>query len=713
MLGTTEPAGPRWRPDPRLLDALSVAAVATDASGEIVYANAAAGTTFGDTLAPLYGEDARERLFEASERDSAGDVLAVVLSGETWSGQLVLAGATGQAAMLTSWSPVHVGDAVTGALLLAEPLPDSSSSVRLLTNRLRRLATVATDLLLAETVDAVSLVITNELTEAAGATAGSFSLLVDDQTLALIGVRGGREGLASRWATYPVAGRTPAGEAVRTGRTIVVTGSDEIRDRYPDLESLGEGVTSLVCLPLTVTGRTMGVVTLSLPSRSSVDAAELQFLGILADTCAQAVTRIRAQEVVADREAKLRFLAEASVRLSSDLDYETTLTAVAEMGVPWFADWCAIALDEDGALRTLSVAHALPQHAALVEEIQTRYPSSPDAPRGAYQVLRSGQSDLAADLSDDLLAAVAQDEEHLRLLRLLDFHSAMVVPLKVRDRVLGVVTWVTGSGGRRFTSEDVAFAEDLAGRAAVAIDNAQLHSQLRDVALRLQRAVLPESLPEGPGWEMAVDYQPAGRTGVGGDFYDVLPLDDGKLAIFVGDVMGRGVEATSTMAQMGSALRTLAAVDPDPETVMAGLDLVFDRLDLEQLVTVVYAVADSVSGQLRVINAGHPGPVILAVDGTTENMDAPETMILGAGGGERSVLTRTLEPGDTLLFFTDGLFERRDEDSDRGMERLIRRSASLPRTSDLAGELARIVGEVRDPTRDDDVAALVLRWQGR
>src|SRR5262249_8887778 len=159
------------------------------------------------------------------------------------------------------------------------------------------------------------------------------------------------------------------------------------------------------------------------------------------------------------------------------------------------------------------------------------------------------------------------------------------------------------------------FGEDLARRAAIAIDNAQLHSQVRTAALELQRAVLPERLPEMPGWSTAVQYLPARRTEAGGDFYHVLELDAGRVAMFVGAGMGRGVAAASVMAQMRSAIRALLAVDPDPNAVLAGMDRVFDTLHLEQLVTMVYAVADPARDELRVINAGHPPPVLLSADG--------------------------------------------------------------------------------------------------
>jgi GAF domain-containing protein len=545
------------------------------------------------------------------------------------------------------------------------------------------------------------------MTAAAGATVGSISLVLDDHTLALLAIRGGAEGAAGRWATYPRDGHTPAAECLRNRRALVMIGRDEIAERYPDLERAAEGERSLICLPLVVGDRDLGVVTMSFPGRRRFDGPELAFLTLLAEMCAHAIDRIQAQAQADDRESKLAFLAETSARLAGDLDYEATLKAVAEAAVPWFADWCAILVDEDGRLRTLAFAHADPGHAELVERLQTQYPPEPDAYGSPGYVLRTGTSVLVPDVTDEMLAARATDEEHLRLLRALSPRSVLSCPLKVGDRVFGVITWVAGGGSRRFDTEDRAFGEDLAWHAAIAIDTAQLHSEIRDVALRLQHAVLPERLPALPGWENAVVYLPAGRTDAGGDFYDVIDLGAGRLAAFVGDVMGRGVEAASVMAQMRSAIRTLVALDPAPATVMAALDQVFDRLDLEHLVTVAYAVADPAAGTVQLISAGHPQPLVVRADGGIEVVSHPETMLLGAGGGARTVVTLPFAPGDTLLLFTDGLVERRGEDAETGMARLID-VCSRPDHHRLDQWLAKVVDEVRDPTRDDDVAALAI-----
>ncbi|MGA9746067.1 MAG: SpoIIE family protein phosphatase [Nocardioides sp.] len=699
-----------WRPDAQLLAGLTIGAVVVDPRGQVLDCNDAAASRLGRDVASCLGDNIVGLLFPEPSGDTIAEILARVLSGETWTGLVDMLGVGGLARPAhSSWSPAWTQAQVTGAVILL----DSASAQggwrdAGVASRLQRLAAVTTDLLAADTVDGVADVVVHHLADAAGATIASVSLLVDEHTLALAGLRGGRPGASADWATFPVADATPAGDALRAGHPLLISGREDFLARYPDVEMATDGERALLCLPLQVAGRSIGVVTLSFPGVRDFDPAELEFFRVLADTCAQSVERIRARDDVADREAKLQFLADASVELASSLDYAVTLKAVAHLAVPHFADWCVIQLVQDGVLRPLAMAHPDGVLASRVRDLQEKYPPDPDARRGAYQVLRSGVSELTPDITDDMLVAAAHDDGHLQVLRDLSFRSALTVPLVVRDEVLGVVTWVTGEQGRRFGPEDLAFGEDLARRAAVAIDNSVLHSQIRDVAIRLQRAVLPDAVPEMPGWEVAVRYLPAGRTEVGGDFYDVVPLADDRVVVFVGDVMGRGVGAASAMAQMRSAIRTLIAVDPEPGFVMTSLDKLFAQYDLQRLVTVAYGIADPVREELHVVNAGHLPPLVVHADETSSEVATDETLLLGAGGGSRTVLTVPFVAGDTLLMFSDGLVERREESLDEGQRRLRDRVATL-NGEDLSASLGRLVDEVRDDGRDDDVAAVALR----
>jgi serine phosphatase RsbU (regulator of sigma subunit) len=422
------------------------------------------------------------------------------------------------------------------------------------------------------------------------------------------------------------------------------------------------------------------------------------------------MVRIGAEEEARRQSARLLFLADASSELASSLDYQATLRSVAQLAVPNFADWCTIDLVDDGRLIRLAVEHVDPAKIRFAQEIAERWPSDPESRTGAWEVMRTGVSQLIPEVTEEMLLAAAMEPEQLSLIRELGLRSAITVPLVARERVLGVLTWVSAESDVHYTQDDLAFAENLAKRAAIAIDNAELHSETLAAAVRLQHAVLPDRMPELPGWEFTSHYSPAGRTEVGGDFFDAIPLGDGRVALFVGDVMGRGVHAAAAMAQMRAAVRAYAAVDPTPATVMENLDRMFDQFPSDQLVTLVYLVADPAKEELVVTNAGHPPPVLLRADGSTEQLPFADGVPLGTFPAGRKQSAVPFCAGDTLLAFTDGLIERRAEDIDAGQERLLAALGVLA-DPDLSRALSRVVDEVRDPTRDDDVAALVARRQ--
>jgi serine phosphatase RsbU (regulator of sigma subunit) len=576
--------------------------------------------------------------------------------------------------------------------------------------RLTRLARVTGELVMIDTAAAASNIVVTHGAAAVDAPMAVMTLLADDgQTVRLAGMSGGRPGDTEAWASFPLATRTPTTDAIRTGQRVTVTGIDAIAERYPEVGLTARGSHAIVALPLTASARTIGAIALSFSEERELDEAELDFLAILADTCAQALERIAAQEVAATQSAKLAFLADAATELASSLDYEVTLTRVAQLAVPTFADWCAIDVVQDGHLHRVAVAHVDPDKVQLAHELAERYPPDPNAPNGAWQVIRTGRSELLTDITDDMLVAASRgDEELLRIARGLHLRSALTVPLVARGLVLGVLSWVSAESERQFTTDDVAFAEDLAKRAAVALDNAELYSQTHEAAVQLQRAVLPSEVPALPGWEIAHYYSPAGRTEVGGDFYDVLDLDDGRLALFVGDVMGRGVAAAAAMAQMRAAVRAYAAQDRTPATVMARLDEMYARYPTDQLVTLVYLVLDPARNELVVTNAGHPPPVVLRADGSKHQLSFADGSPLGVAPQDRRQTVVPFGAGDTVVAFTDGLIERRDEDITVGQARLLEAVATWGR-QDLTAALTDTVKTVQDPSRDDDVAALAAR----
>jgi GAF domain-containing protein len=501
--------------------------------------------------------------------------------------------------------------------------------------------------------------------------------------------------------------RTPTTDVIRSGRRLMLSDRAEILASYPELPNVDRGERSIVCLPLHVPAGTIGAIGLSFPGRRVLDAAELDFFEILADTCAQALVRINAENDAAERQAKLTFLAEASGELGRSLDYEATLAKVARLAVPTFADWCAIDLVRDGDLHRLAVAHVDPDKVELARELAERYPADRDAMSGPWHVLRTGQSELL-EVTEEMLVAGARDAEHLRIARELSLRWVITVPLIARERVLGVITWVAAESGRVYTPDDLAFAEELGKRAAVAIDNSELHSETLAAAVRLQHAVLPDRMPTVAGCDVAAFYSPSGRTDVGGDFYDVVVLDDGRLALFVGDVMGRGVAAAAAMAQMRSAALAYIALDPTPEVVLERLDRMLLQQGGDQLVTLAYLLVDLDRDELLVANAGHPAPVLLRAGGRHDQLPDADGTPLGIIRQVRLPHAVPFLRGDTVLVFTDGLIERRTEDIDHGQARLLGALEPLA-GADLDEGLKAMVSQVRDLTRDDDVAALAIR----
>ena len=227
------------------------------------------------------------------------------------------------------------------------------------------------------------------------------------------------------------------------------------------------------------------------------------------------------------REEALSFLAEASIVLTETLDLQHTLTELVELAVPRLADWCTIDMLERGEIRTVGVAHSDPETARLARRVHERRPVRAQASSGVSAALSTGRSQLIRDVPAWLAEQETPDEELLTLTRVLGVRSSIVAPLAGRGRVFGALTLASAESGRCFSEQDLAVAEDLARRASLAIDNARLYGAEHDIAHALQQSLLPGTLTQPPGAEIAARYRPAGEGAeVGGDFYDTWESDE-------------------------------------------------------------------------------------------------------------------------------------------------------------------------------------------
>ncbi|HYJ76682.1 MAG TPA: SpoIIE family protein phosphatase [Kineosporiaceae bacterium] len=433
--------------------------------------------------------------------------------------------------------------------------------------------------------------------------------------------------------------------------------------------------------------------------------------------------RHRTRRALERANARLELLGRAANVLSASLDLEETLNGLGRLVVPQIADHCVVDLvesDDDRrsadavVLRRYALVHApgvvAPPPSATGEDPWTpvgrdvRYPAGHPV-HDAF--VRREAALRHIDPSTFDFEAVAPNPASARVARQMRMRSAIAVPLQARGRVVGVLSLVDTVSGRRQGEEDLVLARRLADRAAVAIDNARLHHRERERGLTLQRSLLPERLPSVPGLRTAARYLPARSGGgeVGGDWYDVVRLPGGRVAIVVGDVMGRGLPAAALMGQLRAALRAYAVQDQAPAEVLTSADELVRGLADDVLVTCVYAVLDPRDGSLAVANAGHVPPLLLGGPGeepvTLEATGPP----LGAGGREDyGELTAVVAPGRTVVLYTDGLVETREADLGTGLQQLAARLAAGPADLDaLAADLTR------GPERDDDVAVLLVR----
>ena len=415
-----------------------------------------------------------------------------------------------------------------------------------------------------------------------------------------------------------------------------------------------------------------------------------------------------------------RFLAQAGNVLASSLDYETTLKQVAHLAVSHLggsplADWCSVHIrDDNGGVTVLAVEHIDPSKVDLARELGKKYPQDPKAPQGIPEVIRTGRSEIYPDISDDMIVAAARDDEHLAILRGLGFRSAMIVPLSVGSRTLGALTFVSAETGRRYSPEDLAFAEDLARRAALAVENAQLFAAKKEMAQKLQEGFLPPALPNVPGVELAGRYRWGGQGEVGGDFYDAFATGDGSWAVLIGDVCGKGPEAAVVTALARYTLRAVAMQWTKPSRVLATLnEAVRQQRSDRTFCTVCYArlrVREE-GARLTVCCAGHPLPILLRADGTVEEAGTPGTLLGIFAEPELSDRVVDLGRGDALVLYTDGVIEERAPGAVFGKERLeavIRSSAGLD-ADGIAQAIEQAVLSFRPDPTHDDIAILVVR----
>ncbi|MGH2867804.1 MAG: SpoIIE family protein phosphatase [Solirubrobacteraceae bacterium] len=404
-----------------------------------------------------------------------------------------------------------------------------------------------------------------------------------------------------------------------------------------------------------------------------------------------------------------RFLAQASEVLASSLDYEETLKNVAELAVPGLVDWCAVDLfDEDGDRKSVAVAHVDPERLRLAERLRAYEPEVRDPNQGLGLVLRTGESVLYTDIADELLVLAAVDERHLELLRAVGMRSVLIVPMSVGKKILGAMTLVSADSGRLLGQFDLSLAEQVAVRAAVAIENSRLYSERSVIAHTLQQSLLPDQLPAVPGYELASVYLPAVESSdVGGDFYDVWEVD-GNWMMVIGDVTGKGVEAAVLTALVRHTVRAASEFKSSPADLLACVDR---ALKQQPSLSICTALCLRVRGdQVTLAVGGQPLPLHVSASGI-ESVGEYGPLLGGFDGVGWQNLSLTVAPGSTFVTYTDGVTDAVGEGGVRfGLARLREAVVACEGCSahGVVAGLTRTLREFQVGSPVDDMAALVI-----
>jgi serine/threonine-protein kinase RsbW len=481
----------------------------------------------------------------------------------------------------------------------------------------------------------------------------------------------------------PLSSSRPIAEVARRGDLHVVHSVAEAEEHFPELADTMRRarLATVVLLPLTagfageqIGSEVLGVLSFAFEDQHQLTDSELSVVRLLGHQAGQALDRARLYDDARRREARATFLAETTRALEELPRLLPRARRLVERVVPDIAEWAAVRLQIGPAGLLADAGGPAPDPERLAERVAI--------------VVANGKAEFTDDGPDPDVA---------------------VLPLSAGGKVLGTLA-LRMAPGRRTAAAEAVFLNDLADRAGLALENARLYEQERAIARTLQRSLLAGDMPTDPRFAVETHYQAAAHDlEVGGDWFDAFLITPDKLAVVVGDVVGRGIDAATTMGQLRSAIRALASAEAGPARLLERLDRFVDRVESARMATVAYAEVDLTTSEMTYACAGHLPPLL------TKPGDGPNYLLEGRSGALGSRAGRTarvehstpLPPGSRLLLYTDGLIERRSRRIDKGFELLARTYAGR-RDSPLPGLTKGLVQTLVGGDHADDVCLLCL-----
>lgn len=461
---------------------------------------------------------------------------------------------------------------------------------------------------------------------------------------------------------------------------------------------------AFVALPIPSPDGIVGVLALAYPGWRTFDDDTRDFLDAVVRQASVAFDRARLAEEQRQLAELAGFFAGAARTLAEATDLPGTLDRLADLALEALGEVCLIdMLDEERRPTRMVAKHRHPHGQPLVDRLRAEFPPDPLGAHPATEVLRTGITRWSDHMSLGFLRATTRHEAHFELTRALGFRSYMTVAIISGGEVMGTLTSVSTS--RAFGPQDVALAEQLTRQVAALVENARRFDTAAHTSRVLQASLLPQSLPEVPGLAVDTRYLPAARAlEVGGDFYDLYTLPDGRVSFVIGDVAGHDRGAAALMGHLRTGARAVSGRSASPDALIDALRDSWELLGFDRIATAVFGTLDPGTGSVALATAGHYPPLHLDEDGA-RFLPVPVAPPLGAPGSAARCWEGCLATGDILLLYTDGAIDERSRGSDASMAELASHVAAAERTpAAVCGAVVRGLPE----NREDDLALLAF-----
>lgn len=508
---------------------------------------------------------------------------------------------------------------------------------------------------------------------------------------------------------FPLDADLPGAIAVRTG-DVVAYGSHEERDsKWPRLARIGQSAEALAVVPMIVEGRALGCLHIGYTPTMAVSDMDLTLLKQLAALCAAALNRSELFEEEREEREQLEFFSDATRALIRSLDPGEVIESLVDIAVPRLAPWCAVLSPRDNELRTVAVRIAGDDGNKTRAVKREVFPLSGDF--HVSRCFRTGRMQVTEVIPDYVTSARHVRQETARAVLETGLAGGIILPIPWGGSPIGVLVLGYTDPANVRSPRLRETAEGLALRAGVALHNATRYDAERTVARTLTEALLPPTVQEIPGYEVAVRYLPASGD-VAGDWYDLFAIS-GKFVLGVGDSAGHGIPAATVMAELRNAARGLAAAGLSPVDILDNLTVVANYERQEMFATAVYGVLDPQRNVLDWALAGHPPPIMVR-DGRARLLDQDAgrsvfgTPIASGIRGERSEHRIALAEGDVVVFYTDGVVERRSAPIEQGLGLLLRMTEEMSEQP-VEAVAERMIGELCSDAADDCCVMIIRR----